>query len=473
MEIKSLKLLAMASKRLLYAFLVQIMAMQFLFAMDSNSQDLEDVRINLNVKSETFKNVLDKIQEQTAFSFTYNQALEQSKQKFTFSVKDGNLKEVLQLLANRSEFGFKRVNNNIYVAPTDEVVIIRETGLVEEEIISSAYDIQISGTVTDETGQPLPGTTVTVQGTTLGTVSDLDGKYSLSVPEGATLVFTFIGYQTQRVQVGNQTVLDIRMVEDASSLEEVVVVGYGTQRRSDLTGSVASIKAEELAAYPAINAVQALQGRAAGVQIQANNGAPGADMKVRIRGGNSINASSDPIFVVDGFVGAAMPPPEDIASVEVLKDASATAIYGSRGANGVIMVTTKRGQTGQARIELSSSYSHQNEINRLELLNAAQFADYMTEARTGFQTMGADTDWQDLIFRNGGIQNYQLSVSGGTDAVNYYVSGSYFDQKGVILNSDFNRFSITSNLDIKASERLKIGLNLFAQRSGSDGVKDE
>src|SRR5690554_949507 len=238
MKIKLLKLLAMASRRLFYVFLVQIMAMQFLFAMNSSSQSLEEVRINLNVESETFKRVLDKIQEQTAFSFTYNQALERSKQKFTLSVKDGNLREVLQLLANRSEFGFKRVNNNIYVAPTDEVVIIRETGLVEEEIISSAYDIQISGTVTDETGQPLPGTTVTVQGTTLGTVSDLDGKYSLSVPEGATLVFTFIGYQTQRVQVGNQTVLDIRMVEDASSLEEVVVVGYGTQRRSDLTGSV-------------------------------------------------------------------------------------------------------------------------------------------------------------------------------------------------------------------------------------------
>src|SRR5690606_34572808 len=283
------------------------------------------------------------------------------------------------------EFGFKRVNNNIYVAPSDEVVIIRQTGQIEEEILSSDQDIRISGTVTDDTGQALPGATVTVQGTTLGTVSDLDGKYSLSVPAGSTLVFTYIGYEAQRIQVGNQTVIDVQMAEDASSLEEVVVVGYGTQRRSDLTGSVSSVKAEELAAYPAISAVQALQGRAAGVQIQSNNGAPGAALKVRIRGGNSINASSDPIFVVDGFVGAAMPPPEDIASVEVLKDASATAIYGSRGSNGVIMITTKRGQTGQARIELSTSYSHQNEINRLDLLNASQFADYMTEARPNFE----------------------------------------------------------------------------------------
>jgi len=228
-----------------------------------------------------------------------------------------------------------------------------------------------------------------------------------------------------------------------------------------------------LTAYPALDAVQALQGRAAGVQIQANNGAPGASLKVRIRGGTSINASSDPIFVVDGFVGAAMPPPEDIASIEVLKDASATAIYGSRGANGVIMVTTKRGVSGKAKIEFNSSYSMQNEINRLDLLNADQFIDYISEARPNIEGVGADTDWQDQIFRTGGIQNYQLSISGGSDNVNYYVSGAYFDQKGVIINSNYNRFSITSNLDVKATDKLKIGLNLFARRSNSDGVRTQ
>lgn len=169
------------------------------------------------------------------------------------------------------------------------------------------------------------------------------------------------------------------------------------KRGVTFTGAVSSVKAEELTAYPAIDAVQALQGRAAGVQIQSNNGAPGASMKVRVRGGTSINASSDPIFVVDGFIGAAMPPPEDIASMEVLKDASATAIYGSRGANGVIMVTTKRGKSGAAKIDFNTSYSMQNEINRLDLLNASQFNDYISDARPNIQPAGGDTDWQDQI----------------------------------------------------------------------------
>ncbi len=334
-------------------------------------------------------------------------------------------------------------------------------------------NIQINGQITEESGEPIPGASVLVKGSTVGTAADLDGRYSLSASANSTLVFSFIGYESQEVNVGNRTVINISLQPTLSDLQEVVVVGYGTQKRSDLTGSVSSVKSEQLTAYPAIDAVQALQGRAAGVQIQATNGAPGADLKVRVRGGTSINASSDPIFVVDGFVGGAMPPPEDIASIEVLKDASATAIYGSRGANGVIMITTKRGTSGQARIELNSSYSMQNEISRLDLLNAEQFGDYMSEARTNFTPAGANTDWQDLIFRTGGIQNYQLSISGGTDAVSYYLSGSYFDQKGVIINSNFNRFSITSNVDVKASERLKVGLNLFAQRNSSDGVRTQ
>ena len=334
-------------------------------------------------------------------------------------------------------------------------------------------NIQISGQITEENGEPIPGASVLVKGTTVGTAADLDGRYTLSAPGSGSLVFSFIGYESQEVNIGNRAIINVSLKPMLSDLQEVVVVGYGTQRRSDLTGSVSSVKSEQLTAYPAIDAVQALQGRAAGVQIQATNGAPGADLKVRVRGGTSINASSDPIFVVDGFVGAAMPPPEDIASVEVLKDASATAIYGSRGANGVIMITTKRGSSGKARIDFNSSYSMQNEINRLDLLDAEQFGDYMSEARTNFVPGTANTDWQDEIFRTGGIQNYSLSIAGGTDAVNYYLSGSYFDQKGVIINSNFNRFSLTSNVDVKASERLKIGLNLFAQRSGSDGVRTQ
>lgn len=349
--------------------------------------------------------------------------------------------------------------------------------LAENHETLSAETLQqrtVTGRVTDSRNEPLPGVTVILKGTSQGTVTNADGNYSLqNVPAEGTLVFSFVGMRTDEVYVGDQTNINITLEEDAIGLEEVVAVGYGTVRKSDLTGSVSSVSSEQLTAYPSIGAVQSLQGRATGVQITANNGEPGASYKVRIRGGTSINASSDPIFVVDGFVGGAMPPPEDIQSVEVLKDVSATAIYGSRGANGVIMITTKRGRSGAARIEFNSSYSMQNEINRLDLLNADQFMDYIQEARPNILPAGGNTDWQDQIFQMGSVQNYQLSIAGGDESVSYYVSGTYFDQKGVITNSSFDRFSLTGNTDIQATEKLKIGINLFAQRNTKDGVRTQ
>ncbi|MGV3641565.1 MAG: SusC/RagA family TonB-linked outer membrane protein [Adhaeribacter sp.] len=332
-----------------------------------------------------------------------------------------------------------------------------------------AQGLTVTGKVSGSAGEVLPGVTVVLRGTTTGTTTDGEGNYRLALPDGnGALVFSFIGYISQSVPVNNRSTLNVTLAVDTKMMEEVVVVGYGTVKKSDLTGAVSSVKAEQLSAYPAVGTVQALQGRAAGVQIQANNGDPGATFKVRIRGGTSINASSDPIYVVDGFVGGALPPPEDIESLEVLKDASATAIYGSRGANGVIMITTKKGKAGKARIELNTSYSTQKEINRLDLLDADQFAAYIREARPTFVAAGANTDWQEEIFRTGSIQNHQLSVSGGGENVNYYLSGAYYDQEGVILNSGFKRFSVISNLNLQATEKLKTGLNLFLQRSSRD-----
>ena len=331
--------------------------------------------------------------------------------------------------------------------------------------------IAVSGTVTDEGGEALIGVTVRVKGTSAGTVTDLDGLYTINTPGTTdTLIFSYTGFGQQEVAVAGRSVVDVVLQPDAETLDEVVVVGYGTVKKSDLTGAVSSVKAEELTAYPAAGAVQSLQGRAAGVQITANNGAPGAGFRVRVRGGTSINASSDPIFVVDGFVGASLPPPEDIASVEVLKDASATAIYGSRGANGVVMITTKRGVAGKTKIELNVSHSLQNEISRLDLLNAEQFADYQLDVNPSFEQKGQDTDWQDEIFRQGNVQNYQLGLSGGAENVRYYLSGTYFEQDGIIQNSDFQRFSVTSNIDITASDRLNVGLNLFARRENTNSV---
>lgn len=332
----------------------------------------------------------------------------------------------------------------------------------------------VTGTVTDVGRQPLPGVTVVVMGTTIGTITDANGQFSISVPANAeALQISFVGMRAVEVPLTGQSNIEITLEEESVGIEEVVAIGYGTVRKSDLTGSVVSVGAEEIAAYPSINAVQALQGRAAGLQIASNNGEPGATQRIRIRGGTSISASSDPIFVIDGFVGGSLPPPEDIQSIEVLKDASATAIYGSRGANGVIMVTTKRGRVGATQIELNTSYSVQNEINRLDLLNADQFIDYIRDARPNIEPAGGNTNWQDQIFRTGNIQNYQLSVSGGSENVNYYISGTLYDQEGVIVNSSYDRFSVTSNIDINASDRLKVGLNAFAQRSVKDGVRTQ
>ncbi len=338
--------------------------------------------------------------------------------------------------------------------------------------LSIAAQNTVTGTVTSaEDGATLIGVNILIKGSTVGTITDFDGTYTLDdVPADAILVFSYTGYTSTEVPVGGKSIIDVILAESITALDEVVVVGYGTVKKSDLTGSVSSVKSEELTAFPALGAVEAMQGRAAGVQITANNGEPGSSYKVRVRGGTSINASSDPIYVVDGFVGATLPPAEDIASVEVLKDASATAIYGSRGANGVIMITTKRGEKGRPKVSLNISHTLQNEINRLDLLDASQFTAYIKETNPSFESAGQNTDWQEEIFRPGNIQNYQLGFSGGSDNVSYYLSGTVFDQKGIVIGSEYQRYSVTSNIDLQASEKFKLGLNLFARRTNRDGI---
>ncbi|WP_157472056.1 SusC/RagA family TonB-linked outer membrane protein [Neolewinella persica] len=337
----------------------------------------------------------------------------------------------------------------------------------------------VSGTVTDQDGETLIGVTVVVQGTSTGTVTDFDGTFSLEVPSNAVLVFSYTGFESQIVPVSGQTRFDITLSTSSTVLDEIVVVGYGSVQKSDITGSVASVKAEDIQAFPVLNAGQALQGRAAGVSVQTQNGGePGAGISIRVRGGSSLNASSDPLVVVDGFVGASFPQQNDIESIEILKDASATAIYGSRGSGGVILVTTKKGKSGKVTLELNSNYSFQETTNRLDLLDARGFAQYQNMIRTNagdvpYSQGLADTDWQDEIYRNGSTQNHQFSVSGGGDNVNYYVSGTYFDQEGIVVNSDFQKIQFLANVDAKVSDRLKIGLNTVSSRSEQNGVSTQ
>ncbi|MCI4671768.1 MAG: TonB-dependent receptor [Bacteroidia bacterium] len=337
----------------------------------------------------------------------------------------------------------------------------------------------VKGKVTNENGEALISATVAVQGTTTGATTDANGGFSLKVAPDAVLVISYIGYTTQTVPVNGQTNLNITLVEDATILDEVVVIGYGTVKKSDVTGSVSSVKAEEIQAFPLLNAGQALQGRAAGVVVQTQNGGePGADISIRVRGSSSLNASSDPLVVVDGFIGAAFPQQNDIESIEILKDASATAIYGSRGSGGVILVTTKKGKAGVPTVEFNSTFSIQNTTNRLDLLDANGFAQYQNMIRSNagdppYAQGSENTDWQDEIYRNGNTQNYQLSVSGGSNNVNYYFSGTYFNQQGILVNSDFEKIQFLANVDAKVGKRLKIGLNSVSSRGEQNGVSTQ
>ncbi|EAS18587.1 outer membrane protein [Flavobacteria bacterium BBFL7] len=340
----------------------------------------------------------------------------------------------------------------------------------------------VTGKVVDEQTEPLLGVTVLIKGSSSATTTDIDGNYTINVADAAaaTIVYSYVGYATIEMPVNNQSVINVTLKEDLALLDQIVVVGYGGVKKSDITGSVSSVSSKELSAFPVLDAAQALQGRAAGVVVQSNNGGePGAPISIQIRGNTSINASSSPLIVVDGFMGATMPQAADIESMEILKDASATAIYGSRGSNGVVLVTTKKGRNGKLVVEYNTNYSIQNTTNELDLLNADQFAAYQTQIRanngntTPYPQGTANTDWQDLIYTTGSTKTHQFSFSGGSDKINFYASANYFDQEGIVINSDFERITFLSNIDAQVSDKLKLGLNLFGSLGTKNGVSTQ
>ncbi len=343
------------------------------------------------------------------------------------------------------------------------------------EAIQSPADIAVTGKVTGEDGISLPGVNVLLKGTTRGTTTDQDGNYRLSVDnQSSTLVFSFVGYEPQEVVVGNRKVINISLEPDLKSLEEVVVIGYGTVKRKDLTGAVAQIDADEINALPVADVQQALRGRAPGVRVIQNSGQPGSSVQVQVRGGNSFLGNNNPLYVVDGFPltgGIDFLNPSDIASIDILKDASATAIYGARGANGVVIITTRQGKEGRSRVTLDSYYGFQNVAKKFDLMNGAQYAEIANEQLTndGRQPIFngsnfADTDWQDEIFQTAPIQNHVLTFSGGNAKTRYSVSGNYFKQDGIILNSGTDRGSFRFGLDQDVNDRLSFSTHFVGSR---------
>lgn len=343
----------------------------------------------------------------------------------------------------------------------------------------------VSGTVTSD-GQPLPGATVIVKGTTTGVTTDFDGNFTINAEASDTLMISYVGYSSTEVLVGSQTQINITLEED-NALDEVVVIGYGTQRKSDLTGSVSSVSAEDLNALPVARVDQALQGRASGVQVTQTSGAPGAGTVIRVRGGNSITGSNEPLWVIDGIVVGTNfnlnnINSNDIKSIEVLKDASSIAIYGSRGANGVVLVTTKNGAgagTGKPQISLNLYTSSQilpelpdrlSQAEQIEFNNESARFRSAAEPFPNDPSTYPDNDWVDLVLGSAPIYNTDLSVAGSTDNVNYYTSLNYFNQQGIVKSSGIEKYIFRTNLDVKISDKVKTGFRLNYSRLEQDNA---
>ena len=356
-----------------------------------------------------------------------------------------------------------------------------------------SQNVTVKGVVTDTTGEPVIGASVVQKGTSNGIITDIDGNFTLNVPSNSTIVISFVGYKTQEIPVAGKTQINVTMKEDTEMLDEVVVVGYGQMKRSDLTGSVVSVNDAAIKKSVPTSIDQVLQGRAAGVQIQANSGTPGASTSIRIRGINSLNATNQPIFVIDGVVVDSATDdensnplssinPSDIVSMDVLKDASATAIYGSRASNGVIMITTKRGQAGEATVTYDGYAGWQEMPTQLDMLNLRQYAQHhndrsvlgLVEQSSSFvrpDLLGEGTNWQDELFNKAFMTSHNISVSGGNNKTTYAFSGGFLDQDGIALGSSFRRLSLRANVDTEIKSWLRGGVNFsFAESKQNVGT---
>lgn len=459
----------------------------------------QEVKVTLDFEQITLRGLLDEIEKKTNYRFLYEDDLLDLDRTMIIDYRNEPVDDVINDLVE--------ANSLEYVVIDDNLIVFKK--------IKSKQQVEIRGKITNANGEPLPGVNVVEKGTINGAVSDLDGNYSISVGSTAsTLVFSFVGFLTEEIDVGSNSVINLTMIEDIKALDEVVVIGYGSVKKSDLTGSVASVSAEELQRSPMPSLDQGLRGRVSGVQVTRGSSAPGGGISIRIRGGNSINSGNEPLYVIDGFPiysdnsASAVPGsgnarkaeqnalssinPNDIESIEILKDASATAIYGARGANGVILVTTKRGKKGTSEINYNAYYGIQKVSRIIPVLNAHDFAAAVFEglendgydlSRGGEITsktpeeweaeIGEGTNWQKELFVTAPMQNHQISASGGSENIQYLVSGNYFDQDGIITNTGFKRYSLRTNIDAQINNKLTVGSYVtFSHTQSEQGLTE-
>ena len=466
---------------------VQIMKLTafliLLFVVDASASFSQSTKISVKVENGTLSEIFSKIEAQSEYRFFYqNEQIRDSGRK-TVDVTNKNILDVVNELLKETELSCRLVDRNIIIFPKSENS--------KDNLLQQPHSL--SGKVTDSSGTSLPGVTVVVKGTTIGTITDGDGNYSIpNVPENATLQFSFVGMKKQEIGVGGKTSINVTLIEETVGIEEVVAIGYGTQKRSDITGSLTSVSKERLANLPVTNVLNALEGSTAGLNITQNASAPGNIPKVLIRGTNSINASTSPLIVVDGVpfsnMGGSLNDinPNDIESVEILKDASAVAIYGTRGSSGVILITTKRGKTGKPTIRYNAYVGPEFRKRTLTPMNGAQYSqvylDYCKQMNyvpnnppvpnqneIENYNNGHETDWIKEISQQGIMQDHNISISGGAENLKYFVSGEYQDNKGVLKGFQYNRFSIRSNLDANLTDWLSVGTSLFYTSTNSDG----
>ena len=475
MKTKTLPQILRMSRYLFFGLCLQLAFVGMLVASSGNAQSgkkLSEITVDLKGEPKSLRGLFKVLEKQTEFSFVYNDNIVDDSQQLSINAKKEDLYKVLTVIASQAGLSFKRINDNIFVSNNSDIT---KNDLVSEFMETM---VTISGKVTEaETGDPLPGVSILVKGTSTGTTTDMNGEYSLNASEGDVLQFSYIGFLVQEVPVGNQTTINITMQPDLEQLEEVVVVGYGTQKKSDLTGALSSVEAKDITRVSERRLEAALQGRAAGVQVTRSEGNPGGDVSVFVRGAGSIG-NSGPLWVIDGVP---MEPGNffnmnDVESIEILKDASASAIYGARAAHGVILVTTKRGGEGKIKVNLNASIGQRRPVNLPNLLGTPDFVEVSTRSRTAAgiapepqwanpQSL-PNTNWVDEVFGSSGIeQMYNLSISGGNNNANYFVSAAYDREEGIMIDNWFKRYAVRANSDFKIGDRIRVGESLLVSRT--------
>lgn len=420
--------------------------------------------ITLNLQQTEIGKVLNKIEKNGEFRFLYNYDLQSLKKKVDFSVQNSPLPAALEKLFVNTDLTFKMLPNKL-------VVVLSNT--------SDRQEIRVTGKVTGPNAEGLAGVSVQVKGTSNGTSTNNSGEFAITADEKATLLFSYIGYADKEVPVNGQNVISVQLTTSERKLDEVVVIGYGSQRRKDVTGSVSVVTSADIANRPIVNAAEALQGKAAGVQVTSNSGKPGAGLSIRVRGSSSISAGNEPLYVVDGIPMSDITAfnPGDIESMSVLKDAASASIYGTRAANGVVVITTKKGSVGKSRIDFGYYYGTTSTTKKLDVLDAKQYQQYMNESYgpgtiTDSLVNVNNNNWSDEVFRHGSQANYQLSISGGNDKTQHYISLNYNDQVGMIRPTNFNRVTGRINLISKLNNWISFNTSTLVSRAKNYGITD-